>query len=198
MNEQELLEAMNKGFTDAGTQIGDKLSAQLAEFNESAKKVLVPKAEDVKTAEELQSDKAQLSQAGMVGNITDIKAWDIPVGQAVVGGFGAVFASELVDGFMAAQGDMVRGVVKLIGAGVAVKWGGRVLGSTGSKAMALLLAYDGVRSLIPLDRFARQGATAVTGIVTTKGLGGFKSQRRVNPGNGGGLDYYEQMVRGNG
>ena len=171
MNEQEILEAMEKGLSGVGTQIGEKLEAQLAEFNETAKKVLVPKAEDVKTAEEV---KAALEEAGAMAGINRIEVWDIPVGQALVGGFTAVFASELVDGFMAKQGDMARGVVKLIGAGAAVKWGGRILGSTGSKALAILLAYDGVRTLIPIDRYARQGATAVTGVVTTRGLGGFK------------------------
>ncbi len=156
MDEKQILETVNTGL-DA---VGSKLEAQLAEFNETTKKVLVPKPEDIKTAEEVEAeDKAKLEQAGAVAGITQFEIWDIPVGQALVGGFTAVFASELIDGFLVKQGDMIKGVVKLVGAGAAVKWGPRLLGSTGSKALALLLAYDGVRSLIPIDTWALVGIT---------------------------------------
>ena len=108
--------------------------------------------------------------AGVLGGITEIKVWDIPVGQAVVGGFTAVFASELVDGFLAAQSVQVRGMVKLLAAGAAVKWSGGILGSTGSKALALLLAFDGIRDLLPIDLWAQKGANMLSGAVTRRGL----------------------------
>ena len=198
MDEKAILEAMEKGFADQETKIGSKLDAQLAELNETAKKVLVPKAEDIKTPEELKAaeDKAKLEQAAVARNITSFEVWDIPVGQALVGGFTAVFASELIDGFLIKQGDVIKGVVKLAGAGVAVKWGGRVLGSTGSKALAILLAYDGIRSIIPIDTWARRGATAVTSRMPAGGLGGFQPNVRETPGNGHREDYYEALKGG--
>ena len=196
MEPKEILELMNKGFET----VGSKLDAQLAELNETAKKVLVPKAEDIKTPEELKAaeDKAKLEQAAVARNITSFEVWDIPVGQALVGGFTAVFASELIDGFLIKQGDMLKGVVKLAGAGAAVKWGGRVLGSTGSKALAILLAYDGIRSIIPIDTWARRGATTVTGMIPGGGLGGFQPDvhEAPAPGNGHKADYYEAMKGG--
>lgn len=198
MDPKDILEAINSGFVT----VGSKLEAQMAELNETAKKVLEAKPEAVKTAEELATaaaaataaGKANMEEAGAVGGITGFKPWDIPAGQALVGGFTAVFASELIDGFLIKQSDMIKGVVKLAGAGAAVKWGGRVLGSTGSKALAILLAYDGIRSMIPIDTWARRGATMVTSRIPKGGLGGFVPDIEAR-GNGSG-DYYEQKVRG--
>jgi len=187
MDEKAILEAMSNGFAN----VGSKLDAQLAELNEKAEKLLV-KPEDIKTPAELAAEaavakvaeEAKLERAA-VSTITDMKVWDIPVGEALVGGFSAVFASELIDGVLVKQNDMIKGVIKLAGAGAAVKWGPRLLGSTGSKALAILLAYDGVRSLIPIDAWARRGASAVSGVLPAGGLGGFrKNAGAVVPDNG--------------
>jgi len=167
VDEKQILEAMDKGF---GT-VGSKLEAQLAELGETAKKVLV-KPDDVKSGEELRAE-AQLEQRALE-NIWRTEVWGIPVGQAAVGGFVAVFSSELIDGFMEAQSDMVKGLVKLACAGVAVQWGGRLLGSVGSKAVALLLAYDGIRMVLPIDEWASKLASAISGAFPTGGLGGYK------------------------
>lgn len=180
-------------------EIGGKFEAQLAEFNETAKKVLEPRPEDIKSAAELEAEnKANLEQAGVMAGITKLEIWDIPVGQALIGGFTAVFASEVIDGFLAAQSDMIKGIVKLAGAGVAIKWGGRLLGSTGSKALGILLAYDGLRMIIPIDRWAKRGATALSGVLPAGGLGGYKPGAGLIPagGNGKKPDYYEALKGG--
>ncbi len=201
MDPKEILEAVNKGFAS----VGSKLDVQLAELNETAKKVLVVKPEDIKSPEELKAEAAKLEetaklkQAAISRNITGFEVWDIPLGQALVGGFTAVFASELIDGFLIKQGDLLKGAVKLAGAGVAIKWGGRLLGSTGSKALGLLLAYDGIRSIIPIDTWARRGATTVTGMIPGGGLGGFKEDVGGTPAPGNGkksADYYAKAFGG--
>lgn len=205
MDPKEILDLMTKGFET----VGSKLDAQLAELNETARKALPPAAE-IKTTEQLAEEaakleektkaeeKAKMEQAAIAKGITGFEVWDIPVGQALVGGFTAVFASELIDGFLIKQGDMLKGVVKLAGAGAAVKWGGRVLGSTGSKALAILLAYDGIRQLIPIDTWARRGATMVTSRMPAGGLGGFQANVREErvPDNGHKADYYEALKGG--
>ena len=192
MDEKQILEAMDKGFS----HVGEKLEGQLAELNETARKVLVVKPEDVKTAAEVaaEAEKAKLEQ---LAGITNMEVWDIPVGQALIGGFVAVFSSELIDGFLSAQSAMIRGVVKLVGAGVAAKWGSRLLGSTGSKAVALLLAYDGIRSLIPIDEWASRLAGGIKPL-TGAGLGGKAGlERERKPGgNGHKADYYEALKGG--
>lgn len=195
MDEKLILEAIQEGFNNVGKEVGSKLDAQLAELNETAKKILEPSPEDVKTAAELKAAEEAKLEQGTVAGISEMKVWDIPLGQAALGGFVAVFASELIDGFLVQQGDMIKGVVKLIGAGAAVKWGGRLLGSTGSKAVAILLAYDGIRSLIPIDTWAKRSSSAVTGMIPGGGLGGFNKNVGGVPNNGHG-DYYEEKVRG--
>jgi hypothetical protein len=195
MDEKAFLEAMDKGFTN----VGSRLESQIAEFNETAKKYLV-KPEDVLSKDELDktSEKAKMEAAGVLGGITEMEVWDIPVGQALLGGFVAVFASELIDGFLIKQGDWAKGLIKLAGAGAAVKWGGRFLGSTGSKAVALLLAYDGIRSLLPIDGWAKKGADTITSKVPAGGLGGFKKNAgEMNHGNNGrSEDYYADLKGG--
>jgi len=110
-------------------------------------------------------------QAGALENIAKMEVWDIPVGAALLGGFTAVVASELIDGFLKNQSSMVKGVIKLVGAGVAIKWLPGFLGKTGAAALGLLLAYDGIRQILPIDEWASN----LTGRVTTLtggGLGG--------------------------
>lgn len=192
---QAITEAVDTGLAT----VGSKFEAQLAELNESAKKIL-DKPEDKPEVKVEGEEKAKMEQAGIAKGITDFQVWDIPVGQALVGGFAAVFASELIDGILIQQGDWMKGMVKLVGAGASVKWGSRILGSTGSKALAILLAYDGIRSLVPIDTWARRGATTVTGMIPAGGLGGFRSNvgGKVAPGNGRGrgADYYDALKGG--
>lgn len=184
-NTTAIIEALGEGFAKQGT----KLEAQMAELNELAKKNLEPKPADppavLKPTEQAEViDKAEMKEAGVIGGITSMEVWDIPIGQALVGGFVAIVATELVDGFLANQSNQVRGLVKLVGAGVAVKWGKRFLGSTGSKAVALLLAYDGIRSLIPLDEWAGR----LSGAIVTRTGGGLA-------GKAGMGDVQDQMER---
>ncbi len=161
-------EAMDKSVAAVGTKLG----AQIAELNETARKVLEPKPEDIVTgAEQKAEKKADMEEAGALAGITSLKVWDIPLGQAAVGGFVAVVASELIDGFLANQGATTRGLVKLVGAGATIKWGRGLLGNTGAAAVALLLAYDGLRSLLPIDEWASRVAGGVTPL-TGFGLGG--------------------------
>lgn len=204
-DKDEIVKLMNSGFET----VSSKFDAQLAELNETARKALVPQPE-IKTDEQTKAetdeaakleekkseDKAKMEQAAISRTIAGFEVWDIPLGQALVGGFTAVFASELIDGFLIKQGDMLKGVVKLAGAGAAVKWGGRVLGSTGSKALAILLAYDGIRSIIPIDTWARKGATTVTSRMPAGGLGGFTSNIENRGGNGHQAGYYEALKGG--
>ena len=107
----------------------------------------------------------------------------IPLGQAAVGGFVAIFASELVDGFMGNMQDWQRGLVKLAVAAAVGMWGKRLLGKTGSMAVALLLTFDALRDLSPIDTWADQLAEGITGRVTTKGLAGNPDAPANQPAN---------------
>lgn len=169
MEESKILAVIDKGLTN----IGSKFEAQMAELNETAKKRLVP--DEVKSSAEVAKEEAEKAELKQLGGIMEFEVWDIPIGQAAVGGFISVFASELIDGFLVNRSDWIKGLVKLAGAGVAIKWGSRILGKTGAAAVGILLAYDGVRSLIPIDTWAERGSTALSGVAAGGGLGGFKS-----------------------
>jgi len=164
MQDTEILESVHKGVEKGISDFGLTLDSKLAEWGEK----LNPKPKDPAPGT------VKMEQAGALENISRMEVWDIPLGQAAVGGFSAVFASELVDGFLIKQSTMVRGLVKAVMAGAVVKWGGRILGKTGAQAAAILLAYDAIRLFVPIDQWATRMATGVSGAVTTKGLGGNK------------------------
>lgn len=123
---------------------------------------------------------AKMEQGGALEGITKLEVWDIPIGKAIVGGFSAVVVSELIDGFLAAQSTMTQGLVKLAAAGASVKWLSRFLGATGAGAMALLLAYDGIRSMLPIDEWAGRFSGAISKIRTGGGLAGKAGMKRYN------------------
>ena len=172
--ETEVLASIDRRFQEFDTN----MKAKLEEFG----KLIPAKVEETKTAEMHQ---------GLEG-ISKMQVWDIPIGQALVGGFSAVFASELIDGFLVAQSSMIKGVIKLAGAGVAVKWGGRLLGKTGAMALAIILAYDGMRQILPIDEWAGRLAGGIKPL-TGGGLGGKAGMRGGNvqqQANKVAADYY--------
>lgn len=149
----EILEKIDQKIGDQNTS----LDAKLSEFSDKLKPV---EAEPVEKVEEAELEK------GALEGISTMKVWDIPLGQALVGGFSAVVISELVDGFLAAQSGSIKGLVKLMAAGVSIKWGRKLIGTTGATALAILLAYDGLRMVIPIDEWAGKlvgGITPLTG-----------------------------------
>lgn len=162
-----------KGLKEAIPQLADPRKAKTVE---------------VLTKEELAAEEAELN-AGAMGAFGDLLTFEfngIPIGQAAVGGFAAIFASELVDGFAAQMSDWQRGLIKIGVAWASVKWGKKLLGNTGSKAIALLLTFDALRDLSPLDTWADNLAEKISGTATTAGLAGDTRRELRGGGNGGG------------
>jgi hypothetical protein len=124
---------------------------------------------------------AKMEAKGWFDGIMSFEIQGIPVGQAAVGGFAAIVLSELIDGFASDMKDWQRGLIKLGVAAIAAKWGGRILGSTGSKAVALLLTFDAIRDFTPIDTWADTIAEKITGKATTAGLAG--NQTQINKAN---------------
>jgi len=158
---QALVDGINTGLTEKFNSFNTTIDARLAEMEGK----ITTKVEDPEPKVEVEED-AELEKGKAMDQVTGMKVWDIPVGQALVGGFSAVCVSELVDGFLRNQQSMTLGIVKLVGAGALAKWGKRLLGDTGSKAAAIILAYDGMRQIIPIDEWANRlvgGVTTLTG-----------------------------------
>jgi len=158
--------------------LGSNVEKALAEFGEKLPAKVEPAAE---------------LEAGPLAGVAKMEVWGIPLGKALIGGGIAIFATELIDGFMAAQAPQMRGIVKLFGAGASQMFAKRWLGAPTAGAIALLLAFDGIRDLLPLDEFIHGITTRMTGVFTTAGLAGVTSR-----GNGAGktTDIYAQALGG--
>jgi hypothetical protein len=128
---------------------------------------------------------AELNRIGSLDEMMSFKVWDIPLGQAVVGGFGAVFATELIDGFMATSEPWKKGLVKLVIAGASIKFGKKFLGEKLSQGVALLLAFDGTRDLLPIDTWAQSLANKITGSIPAAGLASHKVELEALRSNTG-------------
>ncbi len=189
----ELQAMMDKSSKSAATAV-------LSDFDSKIKNAFAAYKVDngpVKSAEVIsakETPKAELSDAG----VANFQVMGIPIGQAVAGGFVAVFATELVDGFLAKQNSYVRGAVKLGAAYAAVKWGKKIpfVGETGAKAIALLIAFDAVRDFIPIDTYAKNLATKISGTWTSAGLaqGSSYSYKKVSAPVTPAGDYYSRMA----
>lgn len=122
-------------------------------------------------------DEAELeAKAGFLGGIMDFKIWGVPIGGAAVGGFVSVVATELIDGFMLDSEPWKKGLAKAAVAVVAVKWGKKILGDTGSKTVAALLAFDAIRDMTPIDSWAKDLANKITGNSPAAGLASHKEE----------------------
>ena len=165
--ETEILSAIDKKLEGVG-KLTSSLDAYLAKMNEQAQAALAPPPP--KTVDETVAEMEEKS--GFLDKMMEVKVWHIPVGEAALGGFVAIFASELVDGFLKNQSVQVKGLVKLGAAGASVAFGKRILGSTGSKVVALLLTFDAIRDLTPLDKWAYDLAAKITGMLPSAGLAG--------------------------
>jgi hypothetical protein len=168
---QTLIEGINKGVGERldtfNSDMTSKFDAKLAEIDERIKP---PEVED-------NGEDAEVAKEGAVEGIAKMKVWDVPLGEGLLGGGMAVFASELVDGFFASQSSTTLGFIKLVASGVIVKWGGKLLGSTGSKAAAVILAYDGIRQIVPLDEWVGN----LVGGITDRTGGGLAGKAGMNP-----------------
>ena len=107
-----------------------------------------------------------------LSGIAKMDVMGVPIGQAAIGGFVAVLATEMVDGFLSKQGAMTRGLAKLVAAFAAAKYGKKLVGDSGSKAVALLITFDALRDFIPFDVYAQKLTSKITGKTMTAGLAG--------------------------
>ncbi len=168
------------------------LNTGLAALNTKVDKIKVT-PEMVTTGTEKE---ANLEDAGRaVKGITGFEIWNIPIGQAVIGGFVAVLGTELIDGFMARYSPMVRGITELALAGGLVAFGSRFMGRTLTGAAALLIAFDGLRKIFPVDTFAQGIASKISGATPTAGLAQVSqySQRRAVGAGGSTRNYYSGL-----
>ena len=160
--------------------------ARLSDWENKLKSYVKIDGGTAKEAEIVKKDdkKAELADSSMLSGIMDLKVMDVPLGQAIAGGFVAILGTELIDGFFVKQTKQVKGFIKLGGAFVAIKYGKKLLGNDGSKVVALLVAFDAIRDLTPIDEWANKLANKISAVVPIGGLGDQKGppgpQERFN------------------
>ena len=176
LEKAELKDAVNEAIRGSGLATMSDVDARLRQLGEPTK--VSPRAEEA------------IMEEGALAGIMKTDVMGVPLGQAAVGGFIAIFATELIDGLLPAQPPMVKGLAKLVGAGAMVKWGGKLVGREAAKIVALLMTFDAIRDLTPLDKWASGLANSVSGIIPVGGLGGQTGQ------GGGAVRQAEQVVGG--
>ncbi len=166
---------------DANKAFLSDFATQLEKLKTSYRVDAGPEKEAEVEEKPAKAELADMSVAKTFNQVTGFEIWGIPIGSAVLGGFAAIFATELVDGYLKNQSVMVRGAVKLVGAGVIVKFGGKYLGKDVANTIALLMAFDGLKNdIMPsIFAYATQWANKLTGTVTTAGLGWTGGPARV-------------------
>lgn len=142
--------------------------SEMALLAEAINKSLAEKRTTAIETKEVE-DKAGLDES-IVSKVKSSTNMIVPV---AVGGFGAIVASELIDGLMINQTKTTRGITKAVGAFAVYTWGKNIpfMGNTGKNVAAALLLFDALRDLTPISEWASQLANKVSKAAPVGGLG---------------------------
>lgn len=174
------LESLKALLGEQKNEVQKAVSATLSDWNTKADEKfktwyqVVGEKEKKEAAVETPA-KAELgeSMSGTFNKVAGFEILGIPIGAAAFGGFGAIFITEVVDGYFKNQSAMVRGGIKLGGAFVIAKFLPRYIGKDLCNAAALLIAFDGLKNdILPsVFAYATTWANKLTGTTTVAGLG---------------------------
>ena len=178
------------------------LDELLDSYKSSAIEANKPDLSKVATMEDIQKileaskpveEKEEVAEHERIGILDQAMGFDIAgiqVGKAALGGFSAIFTSELVDGFMISQSANIRGLTKIgVGWGL-VAFASKWLGKSFTGAAALFLTFDALRDLSPMNEWAAQLADRITGQSPAAGLRG--NEMNVVSQAQGVADYYSR------
>ncbi len=152
----------------------DELTAIFDKVRPVKEEIVDPK-KTVALKDDVELDESGI--AGMFKSVTNIKVVGIPLGSVAAGSFIAVFTTELVDGFMSKQTVQTKGFVKLAGAAGFALYGKKIIGNDLSGVVAVLLTFDALRDLTPIDAWAASAASKISGMLPSAGLAD-RSNRR--------------------
>ena len=127
------------------TKLSEKVKADLAEVFAKANEA----------GEDEETEQKQL------GGLAEVEVMGIPLGQAAIGGGIALLISELVDGIIGGTvtdrlGETWGPALIKGGSAWAVKqWLPGVIGAKAANTAALFLAWEAIRSLVPIDEWIK-------------------------------------------
>lgn len=176
------IENLESLFSKQQTEVDKAVKATLSDFSKEWDTKFATyrvdkgpeKPAEIKDPEpEAEAELSDMSLSKTFGKVTDFEVWGVPLGGALVGGFVGIFATELIDGYFKNQSVMIRGGIKLVGAGVIAKFLPKYLGKDLCYVVALLMAFDGLKNdIMPsIFGYATTWANKLTGTTTVAGLG---------------------------
>ncbi len=171
-----------------------KLAESISMVQDSDKVWKAQLAELVKTTGATPAAKLEESK-GMQSGFKEVTHNAIPL---AVGGFTAIFATELVDGMAVRYkwtNNYMQAGVKLGAAALLWKFGDKIpgMGKLGKNVAAGLILFDCVRTAFPQFQNAAAGlATKVTGMVPNAGLAGAPLSMVQSQANQVASDYYSR------
>lgn len=194
----EALEALKGAFEGAFTKQATALGGEVAKLSDVViDKIKASYRVDDGPAKpaDVTKPKAELADGFIPSNITNLRVWEIPVGKIAIGTFGGVFVNEIVDGFMARQSDMTKGLVKLGAAGAVVVWGRRFIGSEAAAVIALVLGVFGLSQVLPIDKWASAAAGGVSRFLPgTIRVSGMDKTRTADNSQKIAMNYYPSVA----
>lgn len=126
---------------------------------------------------------------GVANKIRDVQILGIPLGEATVGFGAGIFVSEVTDGLLAPKLPAAVPVVAIkFGEAYAMsRWGHKVIGSGGARMATVVLTYNAIRAVLPIDTYIRDFVQKLLGYIpNAEGAGAGSFQTNPNPGDGGG------------
>ena len=149
MNEiKEALGPLYDHIEQKNTELSESIKADITEMLKAKEPDEVLKKEEVEEQQQL-------------GGLAEVEIMGIPLGQAAIGGGIALLISELVDGIIGGTvtdrlGETWGPALIKGGSAWAVKqWLPGVIGAKAADTAALFLAWEAIRSLVPIDEWIK-------------------------------------------
>ncbi|MBA7500040.1 hypothetical protein ES704_02793 [subsurface metagenome] len=144
--DQATLDILNARDKERDSKLSEKVKADIAESFAKAE-TSIEKKEEVEQKQ--------------LGGLAEVEIMGIPLGQAAIGGGVALLISELVDGIIGGAvtdrlGETWGPALIKGGSAWAIKqWGAGVIGAKAADTAALFLAWEAIRSLVPIDEWIK-------------------------------------------
>ena len=149
-----------------------------------------PEKREVKAMADETVAVAKEGVSGIANKIRDIQILGIPFGEGVIGFGSALVISELTDGLITPKLPSNVPVVAIkVGEAYAMsRWGHKVIGGGGARMATVVLSYDALRTIVPIDDWIKNAIAKITGGIGLTAGAGAGYTPPVSGGDGGGGD----------
>ena len=164
----DVLSGMNRA-TDTSAKLAETFGEADKTWKARLAEIMAPKAEAAKEVAKVE-EKAELKES-LTSTFKDATKEIVPL---AIGGGGAIFLTEVIDGVMITRSGLWKGGVKAVIAVAVWKWGDKIpfVNRTAKNIAAALVAFDAIRSAIPaFPNAISRAANTVSNRVPVGGLG---------------------------